>query len=440
MSKKNLLAIYLNEFNINFLKSGAKKFRCQNIKNFLSLQKCKTYSPDKVQDKNLDPWVQSVSISTGKRSSEHKIFKIGQKKTSTNIQIWDCLTKKNISCGVWGAMNSKFNDNKNLRVYFPDPWNNFDIPFPKNLIYLFKLPRSYAQNYTNFKIYSNFKSILLFIFGIFKFGVFNYLIKNFFFYLNIFFNTGIKNYFLFFLLDIFSIVVYEKISKKNNLHFSLIFLNSIAHYQHNNWDEGKNHWKFFLLADEMFRIINKIYLNYNSLIIFNGFTQKKIKPEFIIRANDFGKFFKDLNIKYKSILPNMTNGGFISFNKILDKKNAIKILKNFNLFGLNVFEIKSTDKLVFFFRIQIKSFSNLKNFYKKINYKNHKKYLSYENKFSKYLIRKKNNDLFWFVSRVTFIKTTGKHISEGDLIFKNINVDKNKIENKEIFNIIQRHF
>jgi hypothetical protein len=190
----------------------------------------------------------------------------------------------------------------------------------------------------------------------------------------------------------------------------------------------------------MFGIINKIYLNYNSLIIFNGFTQKKIKPEYIIRANDFAKFFKDLNINYKSLLPNMTNGGFLEFDKITDKEQAVKILKNYNLFSLNVFEIKSTEKLVIFFRIQIKSNKNLKNFYQKITKSNFKKYISYEKNFSKYSIHKKNNDLFWFVNRMTFIKTTGKHIPEGDLIFDNMNIHKNNIENKEIFKIIERHF
>ena len=190
----------------------------------------------------------------------------------------------------------------------------------------------------------------------------------------------------------------------------------------------------------MFRIINKIYLSYNSLIIFNGFTQKKIKPEYIIRANDFDKFFKDMNIRYKSILPNMTNGGFLAFDKIPDKKQAIKILKNYNLFSLNVFEIKSTEKLVIFFRIQIKSCKNLKNFHHKVTKNNFKKYISYEKNFSKYPIYKKNDDLFWFVNRMTFIKTTGKHIHRGDLIFDNINIHKNKIENREIFKIIERHF
>ena len=34
MSKKKLLAINLNEFNLNFLKYGAKKYNCKNINKF----------------------------------------------------------------------------------------------------------------------------------------------------------------------------------------------------------------------------------------------------------------------------------------------------------------------------------------------------------------------------------------------------------------------
>ena len=52
MSKKKLLAINLNEFNLDFLKYGANKYNCPNIKKLLKFKKIKTYSIDKVQDKN----------------------------------------------------------------------------------------------------------------------------------------------------------------------------------------------------------------------------------------------------------------------------------------------------------------------------------------------------------------------------------------------------
>ena len=73
MFKKKLLSIHLNEFNYNFLNNGSKKFKCKNIQKILKFKKIKTYSVDKTQDKDLDPWVQSVTINTGKSSNFHKI-------------------------------------------------------------------------------------------------------------------------------------------------------------------------------------------------------------------------------------------------------------------------------------------------------------------------------------------------------------------------------
>ena len=57
MNKKTLLAINLNEYNLDFLNNGARKYDCYNIKKFLKLKNIKTFSIDKIQDKNLDPCI-----------------------------------------------------------------------------------------------------------------------------------------------------------------------------------------------------------------------------------------------------------------------------------------------------------------------------------------------------------------------------------------------
>ena len=41
---------------------------------------------------------------------------------------------------------------------------------------------------------------------------------------------------------------------------------------------------------------------------------------------------------------------------------------------------------------------------------------------------------------MTFIKTTGKHIFEGNILFKNNLTKKLKIENTNIFFIIKKYF
>ena len=90
----NLLALYLNEFNFDYLIKGAKKYKCKSILKVLRLKKVLTYTKDIKQDYNLDPWVQSVSINTGKSSKKHKVYKLGQRVGKNINQIWDILSKK----------------------------------------------------------------------------------------------------------------------------------------------------------------------------------------------------------------------------------------------------------------------------------------------------------------------------------------------------------
>ena len=94
MKNKKLLVIHLNEFNHEFLIYGAKKYDLKYLKKLLKFKNLANFTKDKTQNKNLDPWVQSVSINTGKNSRNHKIFKLGQKINNKVNFIWDSLTKK----------------------------------------------------------------------------------------------------------------------------------------------------------------------------------------------------------------------------------------------------------------------------------------------------------------------------------------------------------
>ena len=175
--EKNLLCVHLNEFNYEYLQKGAKKYKCKNIERLLKLKKICTFTNDKQQNKNLDPWVQSVSINTGIKSTKHKIFNLGQKIDPKFIQIWDTLSQKKISCSIWGTMNSKLNYNKNIDLYFPDPWNFNDTPYPKNLQSLYLLPNYYAKNYLDFSILKIIYFALIFFFGCLKNNLLNFFLK-----------------------------------------------------------------------------------------------------------------------------------------------------------------------------------------------------------------------------------------------------------------------
>lgn len=435
----NLLAVNLNEFNYRFVIQNAKKFNCKNIINFLKKKKINTYTNDKIQHKNLDPWVQNVSISTGLSSKSHKIFNLGEQIDKKKIQIWDLLCKKKYSCSVWGPMNSKYIKNNNMKIFFPDPWNFLSKPYPKFLYDFFYLPNYYAKNYLNVNFIKFFYYLLIFIkqFLLQK-ELLIYFLKNSLFFVRIFFSSKSKNYIMFVIFDIISVILFINLIKKKT-DFSIIFLNSIAHFQHNNWDEKKLFKNFFLLLDKLFEQLNELEKKYNSILIYNSFTQKKIKPEYLIRPINPKNFIKNLNINFKKIEQNMTNGAIIFFLNNFDKDNALQILKDYKFFGYKVFDVKNINKYSIFYKIKIKFKEN--NFIKKINKVNRSKFIEYYNKKNNIYNYKDPNKLFY--KNVKLIKTTGEHCHKGLLFYKNINhkFKKDKIiVNHHIYKIITNHF
>ena len=432
MNKKKLLAINLNEFNLNFLKYGAIKYECINIEKLLNLKNIKTFSEDKVQDKNLDPWVQNISINSGKKSKKHKIFNLGEKIPKNFFQIWDHLSNKKISSAVWGPMNTNFINSKFIKLFLPDPWNNQSAVKPKELSNFYNLARTYAQNYTQRKNKIKIIYLLNSIIYLFKSRVIFDLFRHFNIFFLIFLKKRFKNYFLFFLFDIVSLYLFKNLTKNKNINFSLIFLNSLAHFQHNNWDNKYEEKDYFLLTDIIVKIIFEISAKYDSLIIYNGFSQKKIKPEFLLRPIDPKKFFKSYDIEFNKFHSNMTNGAILTFknNKVL--KFQLKKIKKINLFGYQLFEIRILNNKQIFCRIQIRS--------KKDSFsRNSKRDIFYE-KNQKILKLKIDQDFKKFNNNITFIKTTSNHTPEGQLFYQSINVNDKKIENIKIYKLIKKFF
>ena len=439
LKNNNLLAIYLNEFNFNYLIKGAKKYKSKSILKVLRLKKIKTFTKDITQDYNLDPWVQSVSINTGKSSKKHKIFKLGQRIEKNVEQIWDILSKNKISCSVYGTMNSRLKKNKYLNYYLPDPWNFKDKTWPKSLMGLYFLPNYYAKNYFNFCFFKFFYfSIIFFTTLIINSKILN-LLNDLVFSLKIILKKGIKNYILFFLYDLILLNIFSYNNKKKSSLFSIIFLNSIAHYQHNNWNEKKSEKYFFLFTDKIFSKILELKKDYSSIIIFNGFTQKKIKSQYLLRPKNPKKFISNF-IKFKNLEQDMTNGGFIFFQNIQQAKNGIKVLNQLHCKNKKIFQIKKFNETSIYYKMNLKSLKiiNENEVKKKLNFD---KYLVSNLRIIK-KIDKKIDISDYFIKEIKFLKTTGVHVPEGIILHENFYLlnKLRKIENHTLYNHILKHF
>ena len=60
-------------------------------------------------------------------------------------------------------------------------------------------------------------------------------------------------------------------------------------------------------------MILELSKKYDSLIIYNGFSQKKINAQYMIRPKSPKNFLKNC-LKFNSFHSNMTNGGIVTFS------------------------------------------------------------------------------------------------------------------------------
>ena len=441
MNKKDLIVFEINEADFSFFLYGAKKYKFPKIINFLCKKKISTYSPDKIEGFNLDPWVQWVSVHTATRSSKHQVFRLGQVLNSKILQLWDILAKKRITILLWGLFNSILRSKKNIDLFYPDPWSFTQKSHPNKFNSFLLLPRYYAKNYPNINIFLILYYGFNFLIKIFSSIFFFYFIKNFFFILYIFFKTNFKIFNLYFLLDFLSLLVVSAQLKKKKSDLSIVAINSFAHYQHNHWDEKKNEYFYFWYLNLIITECEKIEQNFSSVIIYNGFSQKKINSEYVLRSKNVNYLLKMLGIMHSKTELNMTTGVTIFFKSMIDKTNAINILNNISILGSNFFEvIDFYDEKKIFYKYNIIFKNKSLDFRTKNDFKVIKKNLVKKASFEDRLLIKN------ILKNSVYIKTTSKHVGSGVLYYKNIDINKSvknkikKIQNKTVGTIILNHF
>jgi len=434
--KKNLVIFEINECDFKFILKGAKKFDYPLISNFfINKKKSFTYTNDKTEGYNLDPWVQWVSIHTGLNSSKHKVFRIGEKLNSKFDQLWDLVKTKKIKFTLWGLFNSNLRSKHNIDLFYPDPWSYTQHAYPEKINNFLKLPRYYALNYPNINIFK----FILYSFLFFKTLLISrssiFFLKNIKNFVYIFIKSKFKSFSLYFFLDLISLeIVYNKL-KQNKSEVTIIALNSFAHYQHNYWDEKKSHKFYFWYLNEMIKKFSCIEKMYNACICYNGFGQMKIKPKYHLRPKKPQFFLDNLNINYKDVKPNMTTGAHVFFKNYRDKKKCIKILSNINLDQKYFFKVQDYKENKIFYKFNVYSNKNNINL-NKINHKDFDEFhptSNLNNLCSKKILIKQ------ILKNVNLIKSTSEHINEGLIYSKNFQISKNRIKSTELINYIKKY-
>ena len=331
---KKLLLIELNEINFTLIKKYIDKYpeKFLNLRNLYNLNHASTYSEFNYHE--LEPWIQWVSIHTGKNYREHKIFRLGDMINSNVEQIFEKVEKLGFSVGVMSAMNAK-NSLKNPSYFIPDPWTDTktDGSFFSNLIKSVLVQTVNDNSQSKITLKSIFSLLIIFL---------RYMrIKDYADFIKLAISSIGKGWRKALFLDLLIHKIHLQLLKENNPNFSTVFLNAGAHIQHHylfnsefsirtnpSWYINENFDPF----REMLEIYETIIQDYVSmknyeLIFATGLSQKEYdKPEIYWRIKDHESFLKKLDLNFKEIHPRMTRDFLIDFDSYEDMEKCYKTL------------------------------------------------------------------------------------------------------------------
>ncbi len=429
MSKIILLG--LNELNFDYIKYYIKKGHLNNFKYIFD-----EYGYQETTSENeyklLEPWIQWVTVTTGKDYKDHQVFRLGDIVNRPDLkQIFEIVEEK--GCKVGGV--SSFNvDNRltNASFFVPDPWTQTSTSGSWLLRKLGTAVSQTVNDNAKGKV-SKFSLIYIFL-SLFFYSKLNNIPSYFKILLNVK-KKGSKAVILDKLLgDVF---IHQW--KRSRPDFSNLFLNTGAHFQHHYmfnseaYDGGlKNpEWycpsdedPLFMILKEYDKIIGRLLELDARLLIATGLHQKPHKYNtFYWRLRNHEKFFKEeLNyFDFEKITPRMSRDFLIDF---IDEKDALKCQNKLESIvskkdNINIFTVDNRGSSLFV----------------ELTYAN-----DIEENFE--ILSPDGFQVKDFKEHIAFVAIkNGEHHNIGYYLdTKQKGVEKNQIELKQIFQILENSF
>jgi len=336
---KNIILLGLNELNFDYINFYINKGLLPNFSKIFNLQNpIETISENEY--KLLEPWVQWVTIHTGKTFDQHKVFRLGDiVNNPDHSQIFEELEAEGLSVGAVSPFNAE-NRLKNPAFFVPDPWTKTEPSGNWVVKSLYQAVHQSVNDNAESKL--NIKSMISLGLGLLLYVP----ITRWYHYIKTVLkakNPGAKAV----ILDSLLADVHLSLWKKNKPDFSNLFLNSGAHIQHHYLFNSKAYqgdlknpdWYcpngydplIQILSEYDYQIGRFLKLKNVKLIIATGLHQQPHKHlTFYWRLKEHVKFAKMIGIQnFSEILPRMSRDFLFKFNKETDALNAENLLNSF---------------------------------------------------------------------------------------------------------------
>lgn len=333
---ERLIFVELNEINLDAVDLYLKRGHVLNgFKKILDNGLITTRSEKEYE--NLEPWIQWVSVHTGKKFSEHQVFRLGDFINSSQRQFFEKVEDEGYSVGAVSPMNAS-NKLKDPTYFIPDPWTKT----PSDRSYLSKTVSNAITQAVNDNSEEKLTLKTIINLGI----AFIFLVnpKRYFSLIAYALKALRKPWRKALFLDKLLYEIHKSLFKRKKPDFSTLFLNAGAHIQHHyffnsllnessnienpSWYISKNEDPFLEMLKVYDEILSEV-LNIEDaeIIIATGLSQKPYeKIKFYYRLKNHSAFLNMLKIPFKEVFPRMTRDFLISFDSSLQAQEAEKKL------------------------------------------------------------------------------------------------------------------
>lgn len=358
MERKTIL-IGLNELNFGYIQTYIDKGGLPNFKYiFETFGYKETTSEDEYR--LLEPWIQWVTLQTGKAYSEHEVFRLGDIVERNDLkQLWEIAEEKGLSVGAVSPFNA---DNRLEKAAFfvPDPWTQARADGDQ---FVKEVSSAVAQAVNdNAKGGLKMNSILALLKTYLKVVPFSKYSEYLALAASIKSKVGIKAVVLDKLLGDLFISQW----KKHQPDFSSLFLNSGAHFQHHymfnstaydgefknpEWYCPKGQDPLLLILQEYDKILGALLNTGARLFIATGLHQKPHNHmTFYWRLKEHKTFLSIIGINdFDEVIPRMSRDFLVNFDSEEKAKSAAAKFARYRaaLNGLEIFTVDNRGTSLF---------------------------------------------------------------------------------------------
>lgn len=353
-----LAVLELNELNFELLERYIVRGRLPNFARFFAHHGyCETTS--EVRYAELEPWIQWVTAHTGRRFSEHGIFRLGDAVDSGVPQIWEQLESEHgVKAGAISPMNAA-NRLCDPAFFVPDPWTPTSAAGSWLLQGLSEAVSQAVNDNAQKRITP--RSLCFLLLGLARYA----RVANYGAYLRLVAGVFTRPWNRVRFLDLFLSDIFVSLTRAKRPGFCTLFVNGAAHLQHHYMLSSplvaaeQNNPAWYLKADA--DPVGDIYRTYDYILgaVVNALPDYRVmlvtglhqdpcpSPIFYWRPREHAALLEKLGCVFAGVQPRMSRDFIVSFAKRADLERCVAILEKAQIDGSQAFKVEDRGGEIF---------------------------------------------------------------------------------------------